>query len=433
MQYLRKLKHTWTLIWFQNKSTTPLEIIRIGIGSLLFISYALYSPTDLQTLYGDQGYISKAAISTNINDPLIFSALFHTTEYWQLLSLYIVFLASCLLFAIGWRTSWVKWLVFFGHLSFTHRNPIAIYGVDNIIASMMFIMCLAPVGLNLSMDRIRKIRTIKQHNLNAESPPANSRWGFACTRLIQLQMATLYFYAGISKLEGTTWWSGEALWIAINNQHTAFLSPWIFAHNFWLVNILTYTTIALELAYPFLIWGHKTRPTLLWLALLLHLGIALFMGLHYFAAAMIVGHLAFLRRRWLAHWALAWKKRIGKLEIIYDGNCQFCIRSMAWLLAFDGFKQISIRNYRTNPSPLVSSNEVDKALYTVTESRQAHPGFEAYRYVVARVPGMWWLIPFFYIPVLSRKFGTFTYNWIAGHRHVISNCAVDTQPTNQNI
>jgi hypothetical protein len=29
---------------------------------------------------------------------------------------------------------------------------------------------------------------------------------------------------------------------------------------------------------------------------------------------------------------------------------------------------------------------------------------------------MWWLVPFFYIPVFSRLFGHPIYNWIAANR-----------------
>lgn len=47
---------------------------------------------------------------------------------------------------------------------------------------------------------------------------------------------------------------------------------------------------------------------------------------------------------------------------------------------------------------------------------RALPGFEAYRYVVLRVPGLWWQVPLFYIPVLSRLFGHLIYNWIAANR-----------------
>jgi predicted DCC family thiol-disulfide oxidoreductase YuxK len=69
---------------------------------------------------------------------------------------------------------------------------------------------------------------------------------------------------------------------------------------------------------------------------------------------------------------------------------------------------------------VVSDAQMEKALYLVLPDGRALPGFEAYRYVVLRVPGMWWMIPFFYVPVFSRLVGRPLYNWIAANRSVLS-------------
>ncbi len=116
----------------------------------------------------------------------------------------------------------------------------------------------------------------------------------------------------------------------------------------------------------------------------------------------------------------AWKRTMGEMEMIYDGRCGFCVRSMAWFLAFDGLGQIKVRNFRSDPSPIVSDAQMEKALYLVLPDGQALPGFEAYRYVVPRVPGLWWQVPLFYLPVLSRLVGHPLYNWVASHRSLLS-------------
>ena len=51
---------------------------------------------------------------------------------------------------------------------------------------------------------------------------------------------------------------------------------------------------------------------------------------------------------------------------------------------------------------MVGDAQLEKALYAVLPDGRALPGFEAYRYVVLRVPGLWWMVPFFYVPGLSR-------------------------------
>jgi predicted DCC family thiol-disulfide oxidoreductase YuxK len=152
------------------------------------------------------------------------------------------------------------------------------------------------------------------------------------------------------------------------------------------------------------------------------------MGMPYFSFVMVMGHMSFVRPEWLARLREAWQRRFGDLEMIYDGQCGFCVRSMAWFLAFDGMRQIRIRNFRTNPSPLVSDAQMEKALYLVLPDGRTLPGFDAYRYVVLRVPGLWWLVPFCYVPVLSRLIGRPLYSWIAANRNQLGSLRMGCPP-----
>jgi predicted DCC family thiol-disulfide oxidoreductase YuxK len=246
---------------------------------------------------------------------------------------------------------------------------------------------------------------------------------------MQVQMAVLFLYSGIEKVRGDEWWSGDAVWLAFTtNEFYNRILVDVFARQYWLVTLGTYGTIILEIAFAFLIWQRRTRPYFLAAAIALHLSFAIFLGLVYFAFVMIMGHLSFVRPEWLHRLGAWWKRRIGDMEMVYDGRCGFCVRSMAWLLAFDGLRQISIRNFRTDPSPVVSDEKMEKALYLVLADGRALPGFEAYRHVVLRVPGLWWLIPFFYVPVLSRLFGHPIYNWVAANRSRLSAMRLGRQP-----
>jgi predicted DCC family thiol-disulfide oxidoreductase YuxK len=321
---------------------------------------------------------------------------------------------------VGWRTSWVKWIVLVGQISYDHRNPNLPYGVDQILACLLLILCLAPIGRAMSLDRVRAVRAVKRFKLEGTLPPYTSPWAGACTRLMQIQMAVLFFYSAVAKT-GDDWWEGDAIWLVFTNDefYNSVLLD-LFARHYWLVNIATFGTVLIEIAYPFLIWQQRARPYMLAAAIFLHLNFAIFMGLIYFSFVMIMGHMSFVRPEWLARLGEAWKRKMGEMEMIYDGRCGFCVRSMAWFLSFDGLGQIKIRDFRTNPSPVVSDAQVEKALYLVLPDGRALPGFDAYRYVVLRVPGLWWQIPFFYIPVFSRLLGRPIYNWIAANRSRLS-------------
>jgi predicted DCC family thiol-disulfide oxidoreductase YuxK len=417
------LNRLWVRIWFQDRSTAPLEITRIGVGGALLLHYAMATPY-LLMFWGDDGWLPRALIDRTSAGPWMQSVFFYFSAPWQWYAFHSLFLLCCAALMLGWRTSLFKWLVLIGHISYDYRNPDLVYGVDAIAACLLTILCFAPTGRALSLDRVREVRLAKRQDLAARPPIYTSRWAFACTRLMQLQMAVLFFFSATDKLRGEDWWDGSAVWqvFVANDYYNGFMLD-LFASQYWLANIATYGTVLIEIAFPFLVWQRRSRPYALAGAIFLHLQFAFLMNLYYFSFVMIMGHMSFVRRDWLRRLGAAWKRRIGDMEMIYDGRCGFCKRSMAWFLAFDGLGQVAVRDFRTNPSPVVSDERVEKALYLVLPDGRALPGFEAYRYVVLRVPGLWWQVPFFYIPVLSRLLGHPIYNWIASNRSWLSRFA----------
>ncbi len=396
----------------------------MGIGAALLLHYGMLTPY-LFDFWGDVGLMPRAIVLRDVPDGWTQSMFFYFAASWQWVAFHILFLVCCAAFVVGWRTSWVKWIVLIGQISYDQRNPVLTYGVDAILASLLIILCVAPIGRAMSLDRVRAVRAAKRSNLDATLPPYSSPWAGACTRLIQIQMAVLFFFSALNKF-GDDWWNGDALWVVFTTEeHYSRVILDVFASQYWLANVGTYGTILIELAFPFLIWQERTRPYLLAVALFLHAQFAVLMRLYYFSFVMMMGHMSFVRPEWLTRLGLAWKLKIGDMEMIYDGRCGFCVRSMVWFLAFDGLQQIKTRDFRTNPSPVVSDAQLEKALYLVLPDGRALPGFEAYRYVVLRVPGLWWQIPLFYVPVFSRLIGHPIYNWIAGNRSRLSSILIN--------
>jgi len=414
-----ELGRAWSQVWFQDSPTSPLELTRIGVGAALLLHYALATP-HLFDLWGDAGWMPRNVVLM-IRDPWMQSVFYYFGAPWEWVAFHGLFLLCCAALMVGWRTCWVKWIVLVGQISYDYRNPTLTYGVDWIAASLLFILCVAPVGRALSLDRVRAVRAVKVKELDARLPPYSSGWVGACTRLMQIQMAVAFFYSAISKLGANIWWSGDAVWtvFTIDEYYNKIILDALASH-YWLVNLATYGTILIEIAFSFLIWQRSTRPYLLAAAIFLHLQFALLMGLFYFSFVMIMGHMSFVRPEWLTRLGVAWKRTIGEMEMIYDGRCGFCVRSMVGFLAFDGLGQVKTRNFRTDPSLIVSDAQMEKALYLVLPDGRALPGFEAYRYVVPRVPGLWWQVPLFHVPVLSRLVGHPLYNWIASHRSLLS-------------
>ena len=104
----------------------------------------------------------------------------------------------------------------------------------------------------------------------------------------------IYFFAGVGKLMGQTWWAGTALWGAFANyEYQTIDMTWLAAYPL-LVNFMTQLILAWEITYPVLIWPRLTRPLMLFLAVPLHLGIALGMGMTTFGLSMLIGNAAFV-------------------------------------------------------------------------------------------------------------------------------------------
>jgi hypothetical protein len=84
-------------------------------------------------------------------------------------------------------------------------------------------------------------------------------------------------------------------------------------NHVYLVNIMTHVVVAWELSYCFLIWRPAWRWWMLILAIPLHLGIAICMGMITFGLIMLVGNMAFVEpSETRALLARGWLMRAGQ-------------------------------------------------------------------------------------------------------------------------
>src|SRR5580704_2706591 len=172
---LAGLARAWSDFWFQNSSTTPLEIARIGIGAAVLFHYAMATPF-LLDLWGDEGLMPRAAALDTLEDSWMQSVFFYFTAPWQWIAFHALFLLCCTAFTVGWRTSWVKWIVLVGQISYDYRNTTVTYGVDIILVCLLVILCAAPIGRAMSLDRARAVRAAKRGNLHSVPPQFSSPW-----------------------------------------------------------------------------------------------------------------------------------------------------------------------------------------------------------------------------------------------------------------
>lgn len=104
--------------------------------------------------------------------------------------------------------------------------------------------------------------------------------------LIVAQLCIVYFEAGMYKVQGRQWQEGMAMYYPISSKAYG-VFPWlseILTTNTWMVVLLTYFTVIVQIAFPFLLFNRITRRIALISILGVHIAIA--MGLSFFSGIM---------------------------------------------------------------------------------------------------------------------------------------------------
>ncbi len=266
----------------------------------------------------------------------VFSLWFDILDPTDMMIVHVMIVAVAVLFTIGFCTRFTTALTWFGSLCYIHRNPSTLFGVDTMMTIVLLYLMIGPSGAAFSVDNL-----IRRWWRKAKPGVVQAWYGFwkrpipaaadiapaadsaapsvsanVAIRLLQIHLCIIYLFAGTSKLQGQTWWNGDALWLTIGNyefapmQFELYLKTLRFlGGHLWLfkafLTIGGYFTLCFEIGYTFGIW----RPSLRWVflsgALVLHGLIGLLMGLKTFSLMMLVMNMAFLRKEevmWVFHW-----------------------------------------------------------------------------------------------------------------------------------
>jgi hypothetical protein len=188
-------------------------------------------------------------------------------------------------------------------LSYCHRLTGALFGLDQVNAMLALYLAVGPSGAAYSMDHWLASRKL---GLPAPVPSLGAN---IAVRLVQLHMCVIYLFGGIGKMRGELWWDGSASWFAIANlEYQSIDMTWLVRYPFFLA-LATHITVFWETFYPFLVWSRLTRPVALVLAVIVHGGIALFLGMPTFGLAMLIGNSAFLAPETIAALVRVFRRR----------------------------------------------------------------------------------------------------------------------------
>jgi Vitamin K-dependent gamma-carboxylase len=264
----------------------------------------------------------------------IWSVWYHVKDPATMYCIHFAMIGVMALFALGLWTRITSVLTWLSILCYIHRNSYILFGMDTMMNICMIYLTIGPSGATLSLDRwlekrraqreFERLRREKKDTSAVEAILAGPRQSVLAnfvTRLVQIHFCFIYAASGLSKLKGPAWWGHSAIWMTIANPE---FSPTIYAPYRWLLLQLsdhrwlselmmtfgTFFTLGLEIGFPFLVWRPVLRPYMVILAVLLHTGIAVFMGLTVFGLFMMVLLLAFVPPDTVTRWLELGEQRL---------------------------------------------------------------------------------------------------------------------------
>ncbi|MGC4003248.1 MAG: HTTM domain-containing protein [Pirellulales bacterium] len=296
MSYFRELYRGtvdgWNRFWFAPRDPATLGVVRIATTAMLLYTHTVWT-LDWDGFFGTAGWLdepARAAIMPGASQYADY-AWSHFTWISDSTTLWGIHLAALVVFTLLMLgcftrvTAVAAWLL---TISYMRRAPFALFGLDAVNSMLAMYVMIGPAGDAFSVDAwLRRRRDPPR--IAAPSVGAN-----IAIRLIQCHMCLIYFFSALGKLQGASWWTGDAIWMAVGNlEYQSLDAVWI-ARYPELISAVTLGTMFWELSYAVLIWPHLFRPMMLAMAVAVHLGIGIWMGMMTFGLAMLIGNLAFV-------------------------------------------------------------------------------------------------------------------------------------------
>lgn len=287
---IKNIFSQWDHFWFKTQAFEQLGLFRLITGSLIFIMYS-FRAMDYEYLFSESGILPLAKL-----DELLPAELHYVFPLKQIFIewnlgpiLYGVMLLLLFLMAIGLSNRLLSIILFTIHLTFLQKNFLSVYGVDMLTTFILLYNCFVDSYRNYSLKSLLFKSTKAASELNI-------LFSSLAYRLLQIQICIVYAYAGIEKAKGGSWWSGNALWIALNNGDHHGIDVAYFANFPVLLVLLTFMTLFFEIYFPFLILNKKIRIFAMIFGVGMHLGIILTMNLWFFSFIMVSFYILFLSK-----------------------------------------------------------------------------------------------------------------------------------------
>lgn len=312
-QSARDFVAAWDVFWFTPRHVETLAVLRIITGAMLLYTNVVLA-TDLGSFIGVDAWINNDTARA-LHDGSLGGATAAWSYLWTLsnptliaVHQLIVILVSAS-FMVGFLTRITGPLAWWLQLMIVHRLLGSLFGLDQILTYCVMYLAFTPCGAVFSVDAWlrgglldrgpKPTRRSLCWLLPDDRPRVSTN---IATRLLQLHLCMIYLFGGLAKARGQMWWDGTALWYAIGNyEYQSWDATFIAAYPS-VFTALTHVTFLWEIFYCALVWPRWTRPLTLAMAVAVHGGIGLGLGMATFGIMMIAANGIFISPEWFRRW-----------------------------------------------------------------------------------------------------------------------------------
>ena len=293
----------------------------------------------------------------------------------------------------------------------------------DILLVTLFLMCVTPYhGDYFSVDALVR-----------NDPDAYKRKRpFFLQRLLQLQIASTFFYTALYKISKAGNWLTDNPIYYLMNYPPSGVTKWFLIRDFmaqrpelchW-AGIFILTT---ELLMPFLLFIPKTRISAIYLGFIFHIMMILTLDVpSIFFFLFPAQLLLFINPNGIVRWIEHKRQVNGKSPrslLIYDGNCGFCQDSVKKILVMDLFATLELVDFQTHPNleslhPQLTKEKAASQFYLIEPNEKIFSGFMVFRRLCFTMPMLYPTIPLVYFPG-SGVVGPIVYRFIAKNRYLL--------------
>ena len=202
---------------------------------------------------------------------------------------YVALMVIAVALVAGWRSRFVLPLAVIGWTSLIRLDPMAFDAGDRIIQIVGLYACFADTSRRWSLDARRRQR--RGAGPVERRVPAWMPIAFHNTAVLAIaaQVFVIYLVSSLTKIRGPLWQNGTAIYYPLHLERYE-VWPWLsdqLTRSSWSVTIVSYLAVFSQLFFPLMLLRRGTRIVAILTVTVMHLGIAVTMGLPWFSLAMV--------------------------------------------------------------------------------------------------------------------------------------------------